>query len=205
MRNEYLAKFLSRPRPTALMQLLDAMRVSDLLDPQALLGEETPRQLRHRLTSEYAWAIPGVGALRILEKHGPLIEIGAGTGYWAALLAAKGVDIVCYDKRPPGGSEPNTFRHVKTYHPVEEGGPEKILAHPDRTLFLCWPPYDDNMAHRCAKYYRGKTLLYVGEASDGCNANDAFFRKMTKNFTCERHRIPQWPEIRDYLFVFTRR
>lgn len=53
------------------------------------------------LSESYAWAIPDSRALRILSSFGPLIEIGAGKGYWGSLLADQGVDIICVDKYVP--------------------------------------------------------------------------------------------------------
>ena len=34
----------------------------------------------------YAYATPDNATLNFLMKHGPLVEVGAGTGYWASLL-----------------------------------------------------------------------------------------------------------------------
>lgn len=49
------------------------------------------------LEERYAWAIPDDRALRILEEFSPVIEIGAGRGYWAHLLRERGVDTLAYD------------------------------------------------------------------------------------------------------------
>ena len=43
------------------------------------------------LRRRYAWAIPDERALRVLAHYGPVVEIGAGKGYWCALLRARGV------------------------------------------------------------------------------------------------------------------
>jgi len=48
----------------------------------------------------YAYAVPSKNSLQTLKALGPLVEIGAGTGYWASLLQKMGVDIVAYDKLP---------------------------------------------------------------------------------------------------------
>jgi hypothetical protein len=92
--------------------------------------------------STYAWAIPSEEALDLIAQHGPIVEIGAGTGYWARLLAGRGVDIICYDMYPPIVDELNGW-HDKAglFYPVNGGGPEIAAEHPDRTLLLCWPPY----------------------------------------------------------------
>ena len=50
------------------------------------------------IADDYAWAIPNNLALRIIQHYGPVIEIGAGKGYWARLLVDSfGVDILCFD------------------------------------------------------------------------------------------------------------
>ncbi|DAZ92387.1 TPA: hypothetical protein N0F65_003770 [Lagenidium giganteum] len=46
---------------------------------------------------KYSWAIPDERALQIIKHYGPIVEMGAGTGYWGCLLKVRGVDIVCYD------------------------------------------------------------------------------------------------------------
>jgi hypothetical protein len=49
------------------------------------------------LHRKYAWAIPDARALRIIKHFAPVVEMGAGTGYWCSLLRESGVDIVAYD------------------------------------------------------------------------------------------------------------
>lgn len=56
---------------------------------------------RDRLVARYSWAIPNAAALRALAAAAPLIEIGAGNGYWAYLLRQLGVDILAFDANPP--------------------------------------------------------------------------------------------------------
>jgi hypothetical protein len=53
------------------------------------------------LSDKFAWAIPNLRALSILGTFGPLVEIGAGKGYWGHLLEEEGIDIICVDKYVP--------------------------------------------------------------------------------------------------------
>jgi len=55
---------------------------------------------RSTLVNKYAWAVPDDRSLEIVAKYSPIVEMGAGTGYWAKLLSDRGVDIVAYDKEP---------------------------------------------------------------------------------------------------------
>lgn len=108
----------------------------------------------------YAWAIPCNRSLNILANFSPLLEIGAGRGYWASILRNKGVDIVSYDKfvySKKGNS--NCFTTVL------KGGPSKILLdeHCSRTLFLCYPDENESMAIRCLENYKGEYIVHVGE------------------------------------------
>jgi hypothetical protein len=163
---------------------------------------------RKHLCHQYAWAVPNEEALQLLVKFSPIIEIGAGSGYWAFLAQQMGADIFCFDKLPPTkGSTKNHFHpNMEPYVPVFEGGPETLLKYPERTLFMCWPPYSDPMAHECLKNYRGNHILYVGEGGGGCTGDDAFWERIDKEWDeSDSIMIPQWWGIHDYMCVFTRK
>lgn len=49
----------------------------------------------------FAFAVPSVEALDFLAANGPYVEMGAGTGYWAAFLHERGVSVTAFDARPP--------------------------------------------------------------------------------------------------------
>ena len=55
--------------------------LAQLLD----LGER-----RRELASLFSWAIPTDAALDVFDRYAPLVECGAGMGYWTALLRARG-------------------------------------------------------------------------------------------------------------------
>ena len=59
--------------------------------------EDNRLQIRDHLSRKYAFGVPGNDALDCLARYGPLVEIGAGTGYWARCLRERGVDIFAYD------------------------------------------------------------------------------------------------------------
>ena len=111
----------------------------------------------------FSWAVPTREALETVERHAGdhLVEMGAGTGFWTALLRARGnvrrIDAV--DLAPCDGSEHNGHHAVrvalknasgkktKTANPppfarVALGTPEDVLGRgtAPSALFLCWPP-----------------------------------------------------------------
>jgi hypothetical protein len=157
---------------------------------------------------EYAWAIPSDEALAALAQHGPIVEVGAGGGYWAMLLRDRGVDVVAYDRRPDQQAAPYEERLIprRLWTEVSIGDTAAAGEHPDRALFLCWPPYATPMARDALEAYLaagGRTLVYVGEGEGGCNADDAFFALLAKRMVeGETVAIPQWPGIHDYLTVY---
>jgi hypothetical protein len=180
----------------------------DPFDPKPFEGEMKAMRRRTEFVYEYAWAIPTKAALDVLEQLAPIVEVGAGGGYWAMLLRGRGVDVVAYDARPgPVASATEFVDHTRrSWSEVLEGDAAAAGDHPDRTLFLCWPPYDDNMGHHALKAYLdagGKTLVHVGE-DYGCTANEAFFtlldERMREDEGLQRG-IPQWPGVHDYLSV----
>lgn len=44
-----------------------------------------------------------------LAERAPLVEVGAGLGYWAAALRAGGVPVLALDSHPPGGAASNNY------------------------------------------------------------------------------------------------
>ena len=108
----------------------------------------------------FSWAVPTREALDLVERHagGYVLEMGAGTGFWTALLRARGnvsrIDAV--DLAPCDGYEHNGHHAVqwqigqtkKSANPppfarVTRGTPEDVLGFGTErpsALFLCWPP-----------------------------------------------------------------
>ena len=182
-----------------------------------LYNEVTPKSfeandyLRHvesrvKITREYSWAVPTQRALKVIAAHAPIVEMGAGTGYWASLLKKMGCDVIAYDRwtkeKSPFGL--NMWNTGNKFTEVLCGGPRILSKHSDRTLFLCWPPLGNVMAYDCLRYWRGKTLVYVGEFN-GCCATPSFFKALNKSFLLEtQEKIPQWLGIHDVLTVWTR-
>lgn len=154
----------------------------------------------------YSWATPTDRALTAIVERGPIVEIGAGTGYWAALLADRGADVVAYDIQPP----PNFWhRGENQWFDLRTGSAELAGKHPDRTLFLCWPPYADRMATDALKAHMragGERLVYVGEGEGGCTGGYMFHRLVERFYVADAEiAIPQWEGLHDYLTCYTRK
>lgn len=151
---------------------------------------------RLRLVKKYAWAIPSEEAIRTIAKYGPIVEIGAGTGYWASLIS-QFTDIVCYDKHPA---------RMSAWFPVKKGDEADVLAHANRSLFLCWPPYNEKMAYETLSVYEGHYFIYVGEGQGGCTGCGQFHTLLRERWEkIETIGIPTWQGIGDFLAIYQRR
>ena len=181
---------------------------------------------RKSYIQKYAHAIPTRTALNTIASFAPILEMGAGTGYWASLLRAQGVDVLCYDKNPPGqpGSDSNHFHEGGTcWTEVLQGDDSAIDFHPHHTLLLCWPPPNSDMPVRALTLYRGERFIYIGELPEdedgylyfthlgkpvrkGITITPQFFTELRRGWDLlERVELPHWEICLDNLYVFKRK
>lgn len=179
----------------ALQKFMDGMKDEDgvVLDPFSR---------RDQYVQRYAWAVPSEAALAVIAQYSPIIEIGAGGGYWAMLLRERDATIVPFDNHA-------THQHpdCKQWVDVAHGGPEILEGYPGQekhALMLCWPPMS-SMAADALKRYQGETLIYIGEGSGGCNADDEFFSMLEAWEASRAVLIPRWEFIHDTLTIYKRR
>lgn len=166
-------------------------------DPDGLIAAF---QRRSELVGVYAWAVPDDEVLRAIAEWSPIIEIGAGTGYWAALLQGYGADIIAFDESPGH----NHWCEHDPYTTVRVGGPPDVVDHPDRTLFLCWPPMSV-MAQQALEMFRGNRVIYIGEW-EGCTANEAFHTALERDFEQTKAvDLPQYDGLHDFASFWERK
>jgi hypothetical protein len=130
------------------------------------------------LAQRYAYVVPDDEALSALSELGAIVEIGAGTGYWAARLRARGVDVLAFDQAPPDGERTNRYHApTSTWSTVLPGDQTVLATHADRTLFLCWPPLFSSLGD-CLTFYTGNTVALIGDGGRRTarisGLNDAF-------------------------------
>lgn len=147
----------------------------------------------------FAWGIPDERALSIVAAHSPIVEVGAGTGYWARLLEDRGADVIATDRLELGGH----WQGVLWTDVLERDAAEAAAAHPDRALLMVWP-YGE-MAVDALDAYRGDTLIYVGEGNGGACAPSEFFARLRLGWIpVAEVPVPQWFGLHDYLSVWRR-
>ncbi len=162
----------------------------------------------------FAYAIPNKAAISTITRYGKrIIEIGAGSGYWAWLLDQAGIDVVAYDNDEWGTDEQisdSSFWRERWFD-VKSGDHKKVSRHSDRDcLFLCWPI--ENVDADCEApdigsllRFKGRYVAYVGEWKYGCTGTNEFRRAIDHDWTkVERCPIPRWPGMNDRLTIYER-
>jgi hypothetical protein len=186
--------------------LTDDCRTSHvpLVQPADLADDD----VRMEYCATYAFAVPTEEALAAIAAVSPagVVEIGAGSGYWAALLRDRGVLVEAYDiapEPPPaggmraGGGVPDRGYNQYTrtsWGGVQPGPATSAARHPGLTLLLCWPPEHDSTARQALESYRGDTLVYVGELNNDRDfADEEFFALLRSGWEMTAEvAIPQW-------------
>ena len=144
--------------------------------------------------------VPSEAALAAICEHGPVVEIGAGSGYWAALLRARGVDVLAFDvlvKEEGGGRRGlagQTFFHQ--WSEVVEGGAEALRgpAAAGRALLLTAPESERGAeaerpwAIEALEAFQGGVLLHAGVPGRGLAT------WLPERFRlAASHPLPPWP------------
>ena len=174
-----------------------------------------------RFCATYAFAIADPASVAFVADYlyPQAIEIGAGNGYWAWQLSQCGIDMLAYDCAPLDHPwEKGYFRPLdqetrarfglstQAWYPVQLGGPKMASEYADRTLFLCWPVRNTNMASQCLHYYQGQRLVYIGEYRTGTTGDDLFFDLLEHEWQAiATHAIEQWDGAHDSITVYERR
>lgn len=168
---------------------------------------------RDDLVRLYAYAIPNGAALECLLEQGPLLEVGAGAGYWARLLRDLGGDVVAYDLYPPAE---NTWlrgswlgrppRVAPNWTMVEVGDHTMVARHPTRAVFICMPPRPDRGVIEILERYRPATIALVTGVLADTRLEGDFYPVLEQGW--QRTRLidlPQWSTRTDNLSIWQRK
>eukprot|EP01025_Chloroclados_australasicus_P052652 TRINITY_DN6146_c1_g1_i1.p1 TRINITY_DN6146_c1_g1~~TRINITY_DN6146_c1_g1_i1.p1 ORF type:complete len:606 (-),score=39.99 TRINITY_DN6146_c1_g1_i1:462-2279(-) len=152
----------------------------------------------------YSYATPTEAALRKLGEFSPLVEIGAGTGYWGHLLQkTEGVEIQCYDIKL---TDNEYHGDVPPYFSVNQGEVERLQELDEKySLFLCYPPPASSMARLCLKNFKGTYVIHVGEwqGDTGDHKFEYFLQKQFK--LIDEVQLPNWGNTAYALTVWKRK
>ncbi len=194
---------IANPYLDEVLALIEERGATDRDDLLVLLGEA-----RSDFIGRYAFSIPTLDIIEEIAALTPLVEIGAGNGYWARCLADAGADIIAYDRRPPGEEAPWDWREGNqwfddTWYHVEEGDEAMAGLYPERALLLCWPPINDPMAANALHRYiqaGGQSLIFIG--SRGSCGDDDFFEMLGAMKLRSKAKLWSWPGVDDWMWIY---
>lgn len=172
------------------------------------------------LQSVYAFAIPSPETVAWMSEFcgsRRLVEVGAGRGYWSALLAQAGIDVAAFDCEPPDQAGNIDFQPAAgqrdVWHPVRRCDEQltEVDLGSDDVLFLCWPPgWGNPMASRAlAKLEQagGERLILIGTPRGGMTATDDFFDALEAGWQMESQdpQFVSWWNLSDVARAWVRR
>jgi len=170
---------------------------------------------------EYPEYVPTDEAINVLIDYGPLVEVGAGNGYWSYVLNENGGDAVPTDICPievHSGTYPvtETFEtnggeteepRVRLWCNVEtQDGKVAVTEHPDRTVLMCHPSGATRWSEDVLDAITDQHLVFVGEWFPGADATIRFFQKLIDEFTLiETFPVFDWESMHAQGYVFTKK
>jgi hypothetical protein len=156
------------------------------------------------LAQRYAYVVPASSVLDLLAELGPLVEMGAGTGYWASKLRSAGVDVIAFDQAPVDAERTNRYHpSARPWADVSQGDQTILTRHADRGLFLCWPPLFSSLGD-CLTYYSGDTVAYIGDGGYRTARLDHLQETFTKVATASVRALDPDPRMRPQLTIWKR-
>jgi hypothetical protein len=168
----------------------------------------------------YAYAIPSPDTLDWVSRFCggcPVVELGAGRGYWAAQLTSVGMSVEAYDFEPPGTMEnvsfPSAAGQADVWHEVGDLDEfsKRASGRSDHVLLLCWPPgWGNAMASQALAEFEesgGERLIFMGEPQGGKTGDDAFFEALSVRWALESQdeQYVSWWNLADVAQGWVRR
>jgi hypothetical protein len=170
------------------------------------------------LQAAYAYAIPSPETLAWMSGFcdgRPVVELGAGRGYWAAQLRRAGLDVEAFELEPPDAvanvsfpsaeGQPDVWHEVGALEGLRFDGRERCV------LLLCWPPgWGDPMASDALAAFEragGDRLVYIGEPKGGRTGDDGFFDALAARWELASRdpRFVSWWNLEDGAQGWVRR
>jgi hypothetical protein len=165
---------------------------------------ERLREVRKAFTRLWGFSIPCAEAVAALRGLAPLVEIGAGTGYWSALLRAAGHDVIATDVQAAGeGPYGSGLGRCLDLEAMDAA--TAVERHPARDVFCSWPTEGADWAYEAAtRVRRGRVFALIGDPA-AC-ATPALYDLLARDFEpVAEVALPQFPRVDDRLTLSRRR
>lgn len=157
-------------------------------------------KLRSKAIKEFGFAIPCRELLDVLKQHQPIIEIGAGSGYFTTLMRKHGVEVLGTD--PGIGSFGFSFGCHDNQQLVMQGK-TAIRRYRGRTVFCSWPTLDHTWFRQAMRAMRiGQKLIVIEE--DSCAEQSTWdYREATFKPLADVP-LPAWNHMNDRASVWVK-
>jgi hypothetical protein len=200
MRKSFLDRVVRRPTESNLTAYLTGR---DMMS-------NSIKELRAReeYIPKFGFAILGSRDVEQLRRFAPLLEVGAGSGYWAYELRKAGIEVVATDPNTErfhhGHGEPvgwdNKWTEVLPLNALEA-----VQQYPHHNLLMVWPSLGGDWAAEAVEHHKGEYVLYVGEGDGGCTGNDRLHGILEGQFEeAGMIEIPQFWGLHDRLWIYHR-
>lgn len=180
----------------------------------------------------YPEYVPTDAAIETITAYDPIIEIGAGNGYWAYVLDNAGCDIHATDKSPAPHPVKTTFTDAenadslsrtevtgetrttqpngKTLYEIKRENwfnvceaTHDVIATDTRTVLLCHPPGDAWTEDLLKHISPDQHFIYIGQWYPGSDATPYFHYELTDWELLDTFPVYDWDTQHAHGYVFT--
>jgi len=157
-----------------------------------------------------------IDGLAILLAGKKVLEAGSGSGWLAARLGERGINILAADwtdYRTADRSSKRGYPIRDVFRLDHHGNAVDLLPGDYDTVLLVWPNCETQFAKNVACAMRsGQALIYEGESEGGCTADQEFFQYLRNSFNPsvsemaelnKNHRT--FPGVHDKWWIGTKR
>jgi len=192
-----------------LKKMSQLITVNNHLDDDQLISLLMSK--RNDFVADFSFTIPYYEVLRKVASHSPIVELGAGSGYWARCLAEMGAEVLAYDSFPPGEHSPWEWQEGNpwfddSWYGIIRGDETAAASHPDRALFMAWPMPQSPMAYNSLINYMnsgGQTIIYIGDPHPASSGDEHFYELLYKQREIETLDLYSWPGIKEKLLIYS--
>ena len=163
------------------------------------------RLARMAFTRKWGFSIPCAEAIDQISKLSPIVEVGAGSGYWTAMLRAAGIDIIATDALP-AGKNPHGFQTSEFCKVEPIDALSAVTRYENRSIFCSWPTEGEEWAAEAfSKLPRGNHLILIGTGRGGITGSNSLFDLIDSELTLlNTIEIPQFPKVKDLMWIYVR-
>ena len=159
-------------------------------------------QLRTDYMEIYGFSILTDEIVECLRPYAPIVEVGAGSGYWSYECQQAGISCVATDP----GTGTYDFQAWKPWTRVLSlTGTKAVKCFVHHTLLMVWPDYNKRWPSQTLRAHKGDIVIYVGEGNGGCTGDDVMHDILETQFVLlEEIKLHNFFGVHDSMYVYHR-